>query len=257
LVRSTIQESPAGIENYKPTCTRRPPIANAGNLLQIQLSDEERRRSWNPAIATRTDLQATGELCFEIATWISEPIRKRWRDGKRKKLEEQLGDLIAGLIKAAAIRKKWERIRAERRGSGRNWKESGSSRNVFDELTPQGGVTFVNWRWRHARLVSSASFSMNLMNARRKPWVRTNWLRRLVIGSIGLEAEPMRRIQPSNRRLQLLPRVPHYTNGVIGIGEPDPKIMPGSPARSDSPCADETCKGEACVVLVIQVCQIS
>jgi hypothetical protein len=54
----------------------------------IQLSGEERRRSWNPAIATRTDLQPTGELCFEITTWISGPIRKRWRDGKRKKLEE-------------------------------------------------------------------------------------------------------------------------------------------------------------------------
>ncbi len=81
--------------------------------VQIQLSDEERRRSWNPAIATKTDLEATGELCFEITTYISEPIRKRWRDGKRKKLEEQLGDLIAGLIKAAAIRKEWERIRAE------------------------------------------------------------------------------------------------------------------------------------------------
>ena len=79
----------------------------------IQLSDEERRRSWNPAIATRTDLQPTGELCFEITTWISEPIRKRWRDGKRKNLEEQLGDLIAGLIKAAAIVKEWERVRAE------------------------------------------------------------------------------------------------------------------------------------------------
>jgi hypothetical protein len=45
--------------------------------VQIQLSDEERLRSWNQAIATRTDLEATGELCFEITTWISEPIRKR------------------------------------------------------------------------------------------------------------------------------------------------------------------------------------
>jgi hypothetical protein len=34
--------------------------------VQIQLSDEERRRSWNPAVATRTDLVATGELGFEI-----------------------------------------------------------------------------------------------------------------------------------------------------------------------------------------------
>jgi hypothetical protein len=82
--------------------------------VQIQLSDEERRRSWNPAIATRTDLEPTGELCFEITTWISEPIRKRWRDGKRKKLEEQLGELVAGLIKAAAIEKELEGIRAEK-----------------------------------------------------------------------------------------------------------------------------------------------
>jgi hypothetical protein len=80
----------------------------------IQLSDEERRRSWNPAIATRTDLQPTGELCFEISTWISELIRKRWRDGKRKKLKEQLGELVAGLIKAAAIEKELERVRAEK-----------------------------------------------------------------------------------------------------------------------------------------------
>jgi hypothetical protein len=81
--------------------------------VQIELSDEERRCSWDPAIGTRTDLEATKELCFEITTYISEPIRKRWRDGKRKKLEEQLGELIAGLIKAAAIRREWERVRAE------------------------------------------------------------------------------------------------------------------------------------------------
>jgi hypothetical protein len=72
--------------------------------VQIQLTDEERRRSWNPAIATRTDLEPTGELCFEITTWISEPIRKRWRDGKRKKLEEQLGELVAGLVKGRCHR---------------------------------------------------------------------------------------------------------------------------------------------------------
>ena len=31
-----------------------------------------------------------GKAGFEITTWISEPIRKRWRDGKRKKLESSL-----------------------------------------------------------------------------------------------------------------------------------------------------------------------
>jgi hypothetical protein len=137
--------------------------------VQIQLSDEERRRSWNPAIATRTDLEATGELCFEITTWISEPIRKRWRDGKRKKLEEQLGELVAGLIKAAAIEKELERVRAEKE---RQRQELERLRMEQERLRRIDAA-----RWRHicelamasAKLVSSVLFSMNLRNARRKP----------------------------------------------------------------------------------------
>jgi len=58
---------------------------------------------------------------------------------------------------------------------------------------------------------------MNLRNARRERWESTNCRRRLAIGSVGLETEPTRRIQPSNRRLQLSLRIPHYTNGAIAI----------------------------------------
>ena len=109
--------------------------------IHIQLSDEERRRSWNPATATRTDLQATGELCFEITTWISEPIRKRWRDGKRKKLEEQLRELVAGLIKAAAIEKELERVRAEKE---RQRQEAERQRMEQERLRRIDAA-----RWRH------------------------------------------------------------------------------------------------------------
>jgi hypothetical protein len=115
----------------------------------IQLSDEERRRSWNPAIATRTDLQPTGELCFEITTWISEPIRKRWRDGKRKTLEEQIGDLIAGLIKAAAIVKEWERVRAEEE---RQRQELARQRMEQERLRRIDAA-----RWRHVSELAMAS----------------------------------------------------------------------------------------------------
>lgn len=69
----------------------------------------------------------------------------------------------------------------------------------FDELTPQGGVTFVIWRWRRARLVSSAPFSMNLRYARRKRWESTNCRRRFAIGLVGLETEPMQPIRCSAR----------------------------------------------------------
>jgi hypothetical protein len=115
----------------------------------IQLSDEERRRSWNPAITTRTDLEPTGELCFEITTWISEPIRKRWRDGKRKKLEEQLGELVAGLIKAAAIEKELERIRAEKE---RQRQELERQRMEQERLRRIDAA-----RWRHISELAMAS----------------------------------------------------------------------------------------------------
>jgi len=113
------------------------------------LSDEERRRSWNPAIATRTDLKPTGELCFEITTWISEPIRKRWRDGKRKKLEEQLGELVAGLIKAAAIEKELERVRAEKE---RQRQELERQRIEQERLRRIDAA-----RWRHISELAMAS----------------------------------------------------------------------------------------------------
>ena len=79
--------------------------------VRIPLTPEERR--WYTDKTTRTDLEPTGEFAFEITTWIREPIRKRWRDRKRHRLEEQLADVIAGLIKAAAVRKEWERQRDE------------------------------------------------------------------------------------------------------------------------------------------------
>jgi len=78
--------------------------------VEVPLTPEERR--WDTR-TTRTDLEATGVLAFEITTWISEPIQKRWRDGKRHTLEEQLADVIAGLIKAAAVEKEWKRQRKE------------------------------------------------------------------------------------------------------------------------------------------------
>jgi hypothetical protein len=79
--------------------------------VKIPLTPEERR--WYSDRTTKTELEPTGELEFEITTWISEPIRKRWRDGKRHKLEEQLAEVIAGLIKASAVEKDWKRQRDE------------------------------------------------------------------------------------------------------------------------------------------------
>jgi hypothetical protein len=79
--------------------------------VKIPLTPEERR--WYTDRSTKTELEPTGELEFEITTWISKPFQKRWRDGKRHKLEQQLADVIAGLIKASAAQKEWKRQRDE------------------------------------------------------------------------------------------------------------------------------------------------
>jgi len=56
---------------------------------------------------------------------LSDGTSERRRDAKRKKLEEQVSELVAGLIKAAAIEKELERVRTER-SSSRNREDSGS-----------------------------------------------------------------------------------------------------------------------------------
>ena len=84
---------------------------SAHKQIEVPLTPEERR--WYTSKTTKTDLEPTGELAFESTTWISEPIQKRWRDGKRRTLEEQLADVIAGLVKVAAVEKEWKRQRRE------------------------------------------------------------------------------------------------------------------------------------------------
>jgi hypothetical protein len=79
--------------------------------VKIPLTPEERR--WHTDRTTKTELEPTGELEFEITTWISKPFQKRWRDGERHKLEQQLADVIVGLIKASAAEKEWKRQRDE------------------------------------------------------------------------------------------------------------------------------------------------
>jgi hypothetical protein len=69
--------------------------------VQIQLSDEERRRSWNPAIATGTDLEATGELCFSKSRPIFPNLSGNAGATASGGSWKSSGDLIAGLIKAA------------------------------------------------------------------------------------------------------------------------------------------------------------
>ena len=77
----------------------------------------------------------------------------------------------------------------------------------------------MSWRWRRARLSSSADFLINLRNARRKRLENMNCRRRFAIGLAGHETEPTQPIRFSARPMNWSPRIPHYMNGVIVIAE--------------------------------------
>lgn len=81
------------------------------------------RRKNNPTRNFGIELEPNGVMEFEILTWSSYG-RRRWRDGKNKKIEDQFNSIMIGFLEAAfslkdsraeAERKRLERIAAEER----------------------------------------------------------------------------------------------------------------------------------------------
>ena len=80
------------------------------------LTEKEQEQAWR---YDRWQLTPTGELTLTLdETWAE---RKNWRDGKKKKLEDKLNDIVAGMFAAA------ERIRLkeiERQEEQERWAEA-------------------------------------------------------------------------------------------------------------------------------------
>ena len=110
--------------------------------VEIPLSNEERRYSWNANRTTKTELEWTAELIFEVETYI--PLRKRWRDRKKARLEDQLDQLITGLVEVAAAEKEAERLRQENTLDGRKLSVNARSRSVWHASKQLVGGT--SWR---------------------------------------------------------------------------------------------------------------
>lgn len=82
---------------------------------RITIPESKRQSSWSPTF----ELEPTGKLIFRIQEYVDIP-RKNWYDGAKQKLEDQLNDVIAGLVEASLAvrekrieREKQEIIRAE------------------------------------------------------------------------------------------------------------------------------------------------
>jgi hypothetical protein len=76
---------------------------------KVTIPESKRKNSWSPTF----DLEPTGKLIFRIQEYVDVP-RKNWSDGARRSLEDQLNDVISGLVDASLAVQK-QRIEHERR----------------------------------------------------------------------------------------------------------------------------------------------
>lgn len=78
---------------------------------------EETKRLLPGEKAWRQDLQPTGTLVFSIETYLPTLPRCTWSDTAGQPLEEQVGDILAGLLLAGPllVKQRREREEAERR----------------------------------------------------------------------------------------------------------------------------------------------
>ena len=96
--------------------------------LRIRVDPEKRRYAWEPE--WRTEFQPTGQLVLTIDSWTT-GIRKQWSDAKTRRLEDQLNDVIAGLITAAAA---FRRQRLEREERERKWRAEEERRRQLEQV---------------------------------------------------------------------------------------------------------------------------
>lgn len=76
---------------------------------RITIPESKRKESWSPTF----ELEPTGKLIFRIQEYV-DILRKSWSDGARQTLEDQLNDIISGLVEASlAVRQR--RIENEQR----------------------------------------------------------------------------------------------------------------------------------------------
>jgi hypothetical protein len=83
---------------------------------RVALTPEEKRYSFGLERGWRQVLEPTGKLIFMIQSWLDSGMRKQWSDTGRNPLDQQLNDIIAGLMSAAGClrRRRLDREEEER-----------------------------------------------------------------------------------------------------------------------------------------------
>ena len=96
---------------------------------RMTVPESKRKHSWSPT----SELEPTGKLIFRIQEYVEIP-RKNWYDGVKQKLEDQLNDVISGLLDASlAVHQK----RIEREKQAVIWAEQERERLLYAERRRQ------------------------------------------------------------------------------------------------------------------------
>ncbi len=82
---------------------------------QRQLTPDELRWRGSDAQKWVYELHETDALVFEIKTWLPRGTRAEWEDSKRATLEQQLDDIVAGIMAAFPALEQLRREREEER----------------------------------------------------------------------------------------------------------------------------------------------
>lgn len=90
---------------------------------KVAIPEAKRKGSWSPAF----ELEPTGKFVFRVQEW-AEGVRKTWSDGARQSLEDQLNDLICGLVDISLIVRQ-KRLERERQQA--IWAEQERERSLY------------------------------------------------------------------------------------------------------------------------------
>ncbi len=123
--------------------------------VKVPITPDDWRWTFKGKNAERLVLEPTGDLIFEIKSWMPAGFRRNWREGPRHRLEQMIGDIVATMLVAfpalAARREEREeeerryRIREEQRREREERQRI--DRNRFRRLTEHAEA------WREASLV--------------------------------------------------------------------------------------------------------
>jgi len=111
--------------------------------VRIPLTDKEKQESWNQGREWKHEDQPSQELVLRIESYLEAGERRQWRDRTKAQFEDQINEVVQGLLTAMVLVEDHEqRLREE---------EQRPSANVGEKSRRRAGNTWSSWRSLHGK----------------------------------------------------------------------------------------------------------